>query len=263
LIRSHQELLQRRTSLCILQDLQLAHITWFQTSPKQTRQQNIKGCQTFLPRNKLASSTVPQTSITQTLPNVPYTHGRIIFLPTWQAFQNLSSLPTGAASQLNAIPHSTCYVHVVKIFSSQHTKRSFAHSYSASSRHSLHTPSILPTPPPPTPLVDVDKPIIIWNPQLVQPSLPIHNHNTDGISSNRNTSTILKDNSDDGSPIPSHSTRPPHHHHIRPLQNRPLTHNQLRLRTVHMINCIMAEKLMPTFTSHSSTFASLRICIHG
>ncbi len=28
-------------------------------------------------------------------------------------------------------------------------------------------PSILPTPPPPTPVVNKDEPIIIWNPQLV------------------------------------------------------------------------------------------------
>jgi hypothetical protein len=36
------------------------------------------------------------------------------------------------------------------------------------------TPSILPTPAPPAPLVDIDDPVIIWNPQLVQPSLPTH-----------------------------------------------------------------------------------------
>jgi hypothetical protein len=34
------------------------------------------------------------------------------------------------------------------------------------------TPSILATSPPPTPLVDKDKPIIIWNPQLVQTNTP-------------------------------------------------------------------------------------------
>jgi hypothetical protein len=45
-------------------------------------------------------------------------------------------------------------------------------------------PSILPTPQPPTPLVSVDKPVIIWNPQLVQPYLPTLNHNTNNISSN-------------------------------------------------------------------------------
>jgi hypothetical protein len=108
------------------------------------------------------------------------------------------------------------------------------------------TPSILPTPPPPTPLVKKDKPIIIWNPQLVQPFLPFQNPNTSNISSNCNTLAIVKENSDNNSPIPSHSTRPPHHHLIRPLQNHPLTHNQLRLFTAHMINCITAEELMPT-----------------
>jgi hypothetical protein len=54
------------------------------------------------------------------------------------------------------------------------------------------TQSILPTPQPPTPLVNVDKPIIIWNLQLVQPSLPTHNHNTEDISFNRNTPAILR-----------------------------------------------------------------------
>jgi hypothetical protein len=29
------------------------------------------------------------------------------------------------------------------------------------------TPSILPNPPPPTPLIDEDEPVINWNPQLV------------------------------------------------------------------------------------------------
>jgi hypothetical protein len=55
------------------------------------------------------------------------------------------------------------------------------------------TPSILPTPPPPTPLIDKDKHVIIWNQQLLQPSLPTHNHNIDDISSNRNTPAIVED----------------------------------------------------------------------
>ncbi len=33
------------------------------------------------------------------------------------------------------------------------------------------TPSILPTPPPLTPVINKDEPIIIWNPHLVQPAL--------------------------------------------------------------------------------------------
>jgi hypothetical protein len=40
-------------------------------------------------------------------------------------------------------------------------------------------PSILPTPPPPTPVVKKDEPVIIWNPQLVQPTLPTLILNTD------------------------------------------------------------------------------------
>jgi hypothetical protein len=108
------------------------------------------------------------------------------------------------------------------------------------------TPSISPTPPPPTPLINKDEPIIIWNPQLVQPALPTHNHNTDDISSNRNTPAIVEDDSGNNSPIPSHSTRPPCHQLICPLQNCPLTHNQLRLCTAHMINCVIMEELMPT-----------------
>jgi hypothetical protein len=90
------------------------------------------------------------------------------------------------------------------------------------------TPSILPTPPSPTQLIDKDKPVIIWNPQLIQPSLPTHNHNTNNSSSNRNTPAIIEDHSNDNSPIPSHSTHPPCHHLIHPVQNRPLTRNQLR-----------------------------------
>jgi len=113
------------------------------------------------------------------------------------------------------------------------------------------TPSILPTPPPPTPLINEDKPIIIWNPQPVQPSLPTHNHNTNDIGSDHNTPAIIEDDCGNDSPIPSHSTRPPQQHLIHSLQNRPLTHNQLRLRSVHMINCVIAEELMPTPSLHT------------
>ena len=83
----------------------------------------------LLPWNTLASSTLPQTSIAQTLPNEPYAHGRIIFLLAWQASQNPSPSPTGATSQLNAMPHSTPYVLVVKILSPRHMKRSRGRSH--------------------------------------------------------------------------------------------------------------------------------------
>jgi hypothetical protein len=78
----------------------------------------------LLPLNKLASNTLHRTPIAQTLPNRPSAHGRIIFLPAWQAFPNLFPSPTSATSLLNAIPPSTCYVCVVNILSSWHTKRS-------------------------------------------------------------------------------------------------------------------------------------------
>jgi hypothetical protein len=71
------------------------------------------------------------------------------------------------------------------------------------------TPSILPTPPPPTQSTNKDKPVIIWNPQLVQPSLPTHDYNTNGIVFNHNTPAIVEDNCNKDPPIPSHSTRPP------------------------------------------------------
>jgi hypothetical protein len=78
----------------------------------------------LLPQSKLTSSTLPRTSIAQTPPNVLYAHGRIIFSMGWQDYQNHSPLPTGVASQHHAMHHSTCYVHVVKILPSRHSKRS-------------------------------------------------------------------------------------------------------------------------------------------
>jgi hypothetical protein len=108
------------------------------------------------------------------------------------------------------------------------------------------TPSILPTPPPLTPVVNKDEPIVIWNPQLVQPALPTHNLNTNDINSNCNTPAIVEYDGNNNSPILSQCTRPPCHHLICPLQYCPLTHNQLRLRSAHMINCIIMEELMPT-----------------
>jgi hypothetical protein len=108
------------------------------------------------------------------------------------------------------------------------------------------TPSILPTPPPPTPVVDEDDPIIIWNPYLVQLALPTHNLNTNDINSSHKPPAIVVDNGDNDSPILSQRTSSPCHHLIHPLQNCPLTRNQLRPRSAHMINCIIAEELMPT-----------------
>jgi hypothetical protein len=106
-------------------------------------------------------------------------------------------------------------------------------------------PIILPTPPVITPTFD-DKPITIWNPQEGQTSPPLHEHNTPNISPNSNTPAIIEDDSDDNTPTPVHSKHPPQHHRICPSQKRPLTCNQLRLRTAHIINCIIADELMPT-----------------
>jgi hypothetical protein len=106
--------------------------------------------------------------------------------------------------------------------------------------------SILPTPQEPTPLVDIDEPVIIRNPQLVQPSLPPLKHNTNNIIPNPNTPAIIEDDSDDNTPISNHSMHPSCHHLIRPLQNHPLMHNQLRLCSAHMIDCVIADELMPT-----------------
>jgi hypothetical protein len=122
----------------------------------------------------------------------------------------------------------------------------FAHSYLAKLHRSLHQDQafflLLKHPH----LGQCRQTIIIWNPQLVQPSLPTLNHNTNNISSNHNTPAIVEDDSDDDSPIPNHSMQSPCHHLVCPLQNRPLIRNQLRLRTAHMINCVIADKLMPT-----------------
>jgi hypothetical protein len=121
------------------------------------------------------------------------------------------------------------------------------------------TPSILPTPPPPAQVVNKDEPVIIWNPHLVQPALPTHNLSTNNINSQCNTPAIAADNSNVDSPIPSQCTSLPCHHLIRPLQNRPLTCNQLRLCSAHMIGCTHAH----TCTLHSSTFTSSLVCICG
>jgi hypothetical protein len=107
-------------------------------------------------------------------------------------------------------------------------------------------PSILSPLPVLTPMADINKPVIIWNPQEVQPSPPPLKHNTHDISPNHNTPAIVEDDSDDNTSTPIHCTHTPSHHHICLLQNRPLTCNQLQLRTAHMINFIIADELMPT-----------------
>jgi hypothetical protein len=108
------------------------------------------------------------------------------------------------------------------------------------------TTSIFPTPSPPTPVVNEDEPIIIWNPQLVQPALPTHNLNTGDLNSNCDTPANVEDKGDNNSPILSQCTCPTHHYLIFPLQNHPLVSNHLRLRSAHMINCVIVEELMPT-----------------
>jgi hypothetical protein len=74
--------------------------------------------------------------------------------------------------------------------------------------------SILPTPQVTTPLVDINEPVIIWNPQEVQLSPPPLKHNTQDISPNRITPTIIENDSDNNTSIPNHSTRPPCQHLI-------------------------------------------------
>jgi hypothetical protein len=93
----------------------------------------------------------------------------------------------------------------------------------------LHPPApkILPTPPVLTPMVDINKPIIIWNPQEVQTSPPPLKHNTHDIIPNSNTPAMIEDHIDNDTPTPIHSTCPSCHHHICSLQNCPLTRNQL------------------------------------
>ncbi len=68
------------------------------------------------------------------------------------------------------------------------------------------TPIILPTPPPPTPEVKEDEPVIIWNPQLVQPALPPPIVNTNDIYPDRNTPAIVADNSNNNDLVPSQCT---------------------------------------------------------
>jgi hypothetical protein len=68
------------------------------------------------------------------------------------------------------------------------------------------TPSIFSTPQPPTPMVKEDGLTIIWNPQLVQPTLPTPNVNTNNIYSKRNTPAIVEDDSNKGDPVPSQRT---------------------------------------------------------
>jgi hypothetical protein len=97
-------------------------------------------------------------------------------------------------------------------------------------------PSSHPTLPVLTPMVDINKPIIMWNPQEVQTSPPLLNHNTHNSSPKVDTPAIIDNDSDKDMPTPVHRTCPPHHHNICPLQNHPLTCNQPWLHTAHMIN---------------------------
>jgi hypothetical protein len=85
-----------------------------------------KDAKAFVATEQTCIQSIPQTSIAQTLLNMPYGHGRITFLPAWQDYQIHSLLPTGVALQQTSMPHSTCYVHVIKILSSWHTKCSRA-----------------------------------------------------------------------------------------------------------------------------------------
>jgi hypothetical protein len=101
-------------------------------------------------------------------------------------------------------------------------------------------------------VVEKDELVIIWNPQLVQPALPTPNVNTNNIYSKRNTPAIVEDDDDNEDPVPSQHTQSPRHHLICPLQNHPFTCNQLRRCSAHMINCVIAEELIPTpaFCTH-------------
>jgi hypothetical protein len=64
--------------------------------------------------------------------------------------------------------------------------------------------------------------------------------------SSSHTHTIVKDNGNNNNLVPSQCTQSACYHLICPLQNHPFTQNQLRLCSAHMINCIIAEELMPT-----------------
>jgi hypothetical protein len=70
-------------------------------------------------------------------------------------------------------------------------------------------PSILPTPQVPPPLININKPVIIWNPLKVQLSPTPLKHNTNNTSPNRITPAIVEDDSFDNTltPITAH----PHH----------------------------------------------------
>jgi hypothetical protein len=100
--------------------------------------------------------------------------------------------------------------------------------------------SIIPTPPVITPTVE-DKLVTIWNPQEVQTSLPPHKHKTPHISPNSITPAIIQDNSDNDTPTPVQSTHP-----SQPLQEHPLTLNQMRPHIANIISCVIADELMPT-----------------
>jgi hypothetical protein len=115
--------------------------------------------------------------------------------------------------------------------------------------------SIFPTPQKPTPLFDIDKLVIIWNPQVVQTSPFPLKHNTNDIIPNCNTPAIVEDNSEDDTPIPNHSMCPLCHHLIHPLQNLPLRCNQLQLCTAHIINSSLRTSSCPHLH-----FALIHLC---
>ena len=78
--------------------------------------------------NTLTSSTHHWTFIAPTQRNGPYKLGRIISFPGSRGYPCPSPSPTGADSPPNATPPSTCYAHVTKTPSCQHTKPSKVHS---------------------------------------------------------------------------------------------------------------------------------------
>ena len=123
------------------------------------------------------------------------------------------------------------------------------------------TPSILPTPPPPTSMIDKDKLVIIWNPQLVQPSLPTHNHNANNIVQHPcNCQGHLQQR-------PTY----PQSQHLPPLAtfHLPITNLSSHTQLIEATHCPYDQfhhRRRPhahTFTLHSSTFTSLQICVRS
>jgi hypothetical protein len=108
------------------------------------------------------------------------------------------------------------------------------------------TPSILPTPPPPTPVVKEDEPrhhleSSTCSACIANPQCQYRQHLLQMQHSCHRQGQWQRQQ-----PCPQSMHPITLYHLVCPLQNRPLTHNQLRLRSVHMINCVIAEELMPT-----------------